>query len=398
MKLIEINENDFNNLAITFETKNFFQTSNMGKYLKKKGNDVFYVGLFDNNKCLACAMLNVDYSFLGKNHFNCLKGFLCDYSNEKVVCEFVRELKSFITSHNGFGIKISPYVSLCSKDIDGNDVEGFDNRFIIKQVESFGFEKCKNDVNVKTVFCTDIKDYNESELFATFKQNTRNLIHRAQSMGVEIEDLKVNQLDRFKKITEYVCNKRGFSDKSLSYYQDMFNLFGSEVVFKIAKLNVNKYKEYLFELKKDLKKKIDNIKKDNSKKQNYIFELENVNKKIEESQNFNNDFIDLACAMFMLYGDETVYLFSGSYDEYNEFAGQYLIQWDIFKYAIEHKMKRHNFYGVLNYKDKSSKDYGVYLFKRGFGGYIEELIGEYEWLSKSFVSAIYRIKNRFRGN
>ena len=79
----------------------------------------------------------------------------------------------------------------------------------------------------------------------------------------------------------------------------------------------------------------------------------------------------------MLYGDEIVYLFSGSYAEYMSFCGQYRLQWEIIKYAADNGYKRYNFYGIQDVFNPNGKDYGVYEFKKGFGGYVEELLGSF---------------------
>ena len=87
--------------------------------------------------------------------------------------------------------------------------------------------------------------------------------------------------------------------------------------------------------------------------------------------------------MFILYGSEVIYLFSGSDEKYmKEYNAQYLIQWHMIKYAIEHNFETYNFYGIQGLPDKSQKDYGIYDFKKGFTseatGKVIELIGDYE--------------------
>lgn len=97
----------------------------------------------------------------------------------------------------------------------------------------------------------------------------------------------------------------------------------------------------------------------------------------------------------MLYGDETIYLFSGGNDEYNEYGGQYLIQWDIINYAINNGYRRHNFFGIFGCKEGLT-DYGIYLFKRGFNDYVEELLGQYYICTKSLVGKIYNLLEKLK--
>ena len=97
----------------------------------------------------------------------------------------------------------------------------------------------------------------------------------------------------------------------------------------------------------------------------------------------------------MLIKPEVIYLSSGNYEEYMKFNSQYLIQWELIKYGIENGYKKHNFYGIPANINEHPKDYGIYEFKKGFNGYVEELIGEYElpisW-HYAFFKLIHKIK------
>ena len=97
----------------------------------------------------------------------------------------------------------------------------------------------------------------------------------------------------------------------------------------------------------------------------------------------------------MLIKPEIIYLSSGNYEEYMKFNSQHLIQWELIKYGIENGFKKHNFYGIPANINEHPKDYGIYEFKRGFNGYVEELIGEYElpitWHYK-LMKIIHKIK------
>lgn len=399
MELRKIKENEFNDIANTFACNNFFQTSYMGDYLKSKNKEVYYIGLWNDNKYEAVTMISESYSFLGKKSYECLKGILIDYKNKEVLNIFLNKLKDFVKEKKGYKLVIDPYIIKQERDIDGNIIENDNNNFdVIKSIENIGFNKSKYDTQVRFNFCLDLKDKTKEVVFKNFKATTRNIINKAIREGVEIFNISYNELSEFKKITEYTCNKRGFKDKSLEYYQKMYNNYKDKVIYKIAKLNVNKYIDVLNKTKEDYEQKVSKIEKNNKKKENYLFEIENINKKIAKINSIrnNNEYITLAGAMFMLYGNETIYLFSGSYDELSEYGGQYLIQWDIINYAIDNNYNRHNFFGILNFTNPKDKDYGIYLFKRGFDGYVEELLGEYEYVIPSIVGLVYKIKNKVR--
>lgn len=398
MELVHIEANEFNEVAKTFSCKNFFQTSYMGESLNQRGKKVYYLGLKDKEKIVAASLLYESNKFLGKKIFVALKGYLIDYQNAELLKIFTTKLLEFIKRNNGFQLVIDPYIIEVQRDINGNIVNGGQNNYqVIENLKHLGFIKSKYDTQVKYNFCLNLNK-SEDEIFSDFKATTRNIINKAIREGVEIVNLKKEDLNQFKEITADTCKRRGFTDKTIEYYQSMYDCFKDLVVFKLARLNVSKYLEYLNAVKKDYQEKYDKIKSNNKKKENYLFEINNIEKKIEKIKclPIKDGYVNLSAAMFILYGDETIYLFSGSYDNLNEFGGQYLIQWDVIKYAINNGYKRHNFFGIMNFQNKNDKDYGIYLFKRGFNGYVEELLGEYTICVKGLVSSLYKFKNKVR--
>lgn len=396
MELVHIEENEFNEVAKTFSCKNFFQTSYMGESLNQRGKKVYYLGLKDKEKIVAASLLYESNKFLGKKIFVALKGYLIDYQNAELLKIFTTKLLEFIKRNNGFQLVIDPYIIEVQRDINGNIVNGGQNNYqVIENLKHLGFIKSKYDTQVKYNFCLNLNK-SEDEIFSDFKATTRNIINKAIREGVEIVNLKKEDLNQFKEITADTCKRRGFTDKTIEYYQSMYDCFKDLVVFKLARLNVSKYLEYLNAVKKDYQEKYDKIKSNNKKKENYLFEINNIEKKIEKIKclPIKDGYVNLSAAMFILYGDETIYLFSGSYDNLNEFGGQYLIQWDIIKYAIKNGYKRHNFFGIYNFTDPKNKEYGIYLFKKGFNGYVEELLGEYYICTNSLTSKLYKLKQK----
>ncbi len=110
----------------------------------------------------------------------------------------------------------------------------------------------------------------------------------------------------------------------------------------------------------------------------------------EELRAKEGDILPLATAFFItLNGREVIYLSSGAYDEYMRFNGPYAIQWTMIRWALAHGYQRYNFYGTSGNFSKDADDYGVYLFKRGFGGHVEELAGDFILPIQALPFAVY---------
>ena len=167
-------------------------------------------------------------------------------------------------------------------------------------------------------------------------------------------------------------------------------------------LNLKNYIKGLKEERKSKEEKLSSLsdaKYNDGAKKNLNNEIASIDKRIKESKEIidktGKDVITLSGSMFMLIKPEIIYLSSGNYEEYMKFNSQYLIQWELIKYGIENGFKKHNFYGIPANINEHPKDYGIYEFKKGFNGYVEELIGEFElpisWHYK-LLKLIHKIK------
>jgi len=404
MKLEEITKEEFDLFAKTLECQNFFQCGAMKDFFDLNNQENYLIGLKDEKgNVMAAALLVYRSSFLGKKMYEATKGFIKDYSDLDLVKIFTEKVYEFIKNKNGYRLLISPYIPCVERDTDANIVPGgFDNHDTLKYLERIGYKNIGVGVQVKWDYVLDIDKRSPEELLQSFRPNTRNYINRTiNKYQLECKDLTYDELGEFKQITEDTCARRGFKDKTLDYYQKMFKAFKDDVVFKIVSLNCDTYINVLKEENKNLEAKIEelsdgpsNIKKKEVMKQ----DLQNNLRKIEETTKLKEEhgnIIPLSGAMFMLYGREIIYLFSGSYDEYMNFCGQYRIQWEIIKYASVHNYDRYNFFGIMDVFNKDGKDYGVYEFKKGFNGYVEELADVYEY-GKGFRYFLYRLVKLIR--
>lgn len=406
MKLEVLNDKEFMDFVNNQDTKNFFQTVMMKEKYENDNREVYLLGLKKDKKVVAATLVAVKESFLGYKVFEAYKGFIIDYKNQQLLEEFTTCIKLFLKDKKAMKLIIDPYIPNISRDCDGNIVEGkIDNRDVIETLEKLGYKKTSSE-QVKWVYCLDLENKSEEEILKEMQANTRNCINKTISKyGLEYKTLNYDELPLFKKITEETCDRKHFQDRSLKYYQDMYNYFKEEVTFKMVSLNCDTFIKITNQEINSIKEKVSKLstsKANDKKRANYELDIKTLEKKIKEVKELKqkkDNIIPLSVGMFMLYGDEIVYLFSGSYKEYMSFFGQYRIQWEIIKYGLEKGYKRYNFYGIKEFRDKNNPDYGVYKFKKGFGGYVEELLGPFELEITSFnkiYTILKKIKKLFR--
>ena len=409
MEFQEITEKEYRDFWEKHPLKTFLSAPEISKLREKSGWKTYYVGVKNDRKLIAAAMLLSHTRHFGKSEFYSPRGYLLDFKNQDLLDFFTKELKKYVKEKGGYVLRIDPYVIYKERDIDGNIVEGGeDNSKVVDQLIELGYQKVPIEQmeQVGWMFSLDLEGKSEEQIQKEMKPNTRNTIRKAEKFGISVNEISYDELDRFQSIMEETSKRKGFSNRKLSYYQDMYQLFHdkNEVKFFITELNL---KEYTERLKKEMHEKeekrdsLSDAKYNDGAKKNLTNEIESFHKRILESEEImretGKDIITLSGSMFMLIQPEVIYLSSGNYEEFMKFNSQYLIQWELIKYGIENGFKKHNFYGIPANINEHPKDYGIYEFKRGFNGYVEELIGEYElpitWHYR-LLQLIHKIKSK----
>ncbi|MGN1379807.1 MAG: peptidoglycan bridge formation glycyltransferase FemA/FemB family protein [Bacilli bacterium] len=405
-----ITENEYEKFWNFYENKCFLSSIKIGHLREKNNWNISYVGLKENNKIIACAMLLFKKSHFNKYEYYAIRGPLIDYNNFNLINTFFNELKNYIKKNNGYILRIDPYIIDYQRDIDGNIIEnGIDNFKIITYLNKIGFKKNNNDEQNNLLFTLNLKNKSENDILNEMKPNTKNTINKVLKSNIKIRELNYSELNIFYDILKKTGERKEFKIKSLEYFQNMYKLFSkdNQVKFLITELDLKENNNILkteLEKKQNELIKLNTAKYNDGKRNNLTNEIESIKKRIKHNneiiENDKKSKIIMSASMFILIKPEVVYLASGNDEKYLNFNSQFLIQWEMIKYAINNGFDKYNFYGIITYDDKNNKDYGIYEFKRGFNGNVEKLIGEYFLpISKEyyFIEIIKKTKKYLEG-
>lgn len=390
MQFIEITKERYHKFWENHPLKTFLSAPEIGDLRKSSGWDVYYVGVEDNKKLVAAAMIVSHKRHFGKYEFYSPRGVLVDYENEDLLHYFLNEIKKFVKKHHGYIFRMDPYVIYKERDIDGNIVEGgVDHSKVVSDLLKFGFKKVSipNMEQVGWMFSLPLEGKTKEQILKEMKAGTRNKIRKTEKFGITVKELSYDELDRFQNIMVETGERKNFSVRSVDYFQKMYQLFHDkgEVKYYVTELDLVQYLKKLHDEKKELEDKLSSLsdaKYNDGQKKNLENEIVSFDKRIQDAEDIRKekgtDVITLSGSMFMIIQPEIIYLSSGNYEEFLKFNSQYLLQWMMIQYGIEHGFKKHNFYGIPANINEHPKDYGIYEFKRGFNGIVEELIGEFE--------------------
>ncbi len=109
--------------------------------------------------------------------------------------------------------------------------------------------------------------------------------------------------------------------------------------------------------------------------------------------------VDLAGVMVFRYGDKAYYLYGASSNEERNRMPTYIAQWAAIQWAHRHGAKYYDFWGIpdapeetleAEFENRRDGLWGVYGFKRGWGGQIVRSVGAWDKVYLPPVYALYQ--------
>jgi lipid II:glycine glycyltransferase (peptidoglycan interpeptide bridge formation enzyme) len=192
----------------------------------------------------------------------------------------------------------------------------------------------------------------EDEILARMKQKTRYNIRLAEKKGVTVRPWA--DLESFHKMMLITGGRDGFGVHSLGYYQRAYNLLHPR---QMGELLVAEY-----------------------------------------------DGKPLAALFVTRYGKRAYYLYGASTDEERNRMPAYLLQWEAMKWAKARGCEEYDLWGVpdeeeatleANFETRHDGLWGVYRFKRGFGGELKRAV---QAMDRVYDPLLYWAYLRFIGN
>ena len=416
MKLKTLSEKEFQKFADNNPEITFYQTKSWAHLKKKNGWIAHYLGLENKNNLVAASLiLAKTLPIIKKKMFYAPRGFLIDYKDKEILKEFTNQLKDYAKKEHAIFVKIDPYVEYKVRDNNGDIVEnGIDNSICVENLKElgykhFGFNLMQDTLQPRWMHVIETEGKTLDDVMKDMESKTRQILRKNERSGIHTREITKEELPLFKDIMQKTSDRREFVDRPLSYYESMWDSLHDDGILKIlvAEIDFTEFekntKEELETNEKELKdriyKKEHDILKMNPKKyeqnnKKNESEIERLKKQLEKIKDYKEKYGDkklLGGILFLIYGNEVLSLHGGTLDDVMQFQSAYTIHFAGVKYAVENHYKRYNFYGITGDFRKENPLYGLYLFKKSFGGHVVELIGEFDYIISPFWYHTYNI-------
>jgi lipid II:glycine glycyltransferase (peptidoglycan interpeptide bridge formation enzyme) len=98
----------------------------------------------------------------------------------------------------------------------------------------------------------------------------------------------------------------------------------------------------------------------------------------------------IAGIIVLLYGRWSWYMYGASSNEQRNLMPNHLLQWNGMQWAKAHGCWYYNFRGIPDVLEEGQELWGVYVFKRGFGGYAMRSLETHDLAYQHLVYTVYR--------
>ena len=415
MKLKELSDKEFEEFAIKHEQITFHQTKQWKNLKKTNGWTGYQIGLVNNKEIKAATLiLSKKIPIINRYMFYCPRGFLIDYKNKPLLKEFTEKIKEFAKEKKAIFIKIDPYVPYKEHNNNGDYVkDGFDNSKAVDNLKElgykhFGFNLMQDTLQPRWMHVIDT-NRDMDLILKDMESKTRQILRKNEKCGIITHDIKKDELKVFKEIMQHTSDRREFVDRPFSYYEKMWDTLHDDNILKIriAEIDFNIYEENTKKEQQEIKEALEdrikkyenkelkmNDKKYNSHNKQDEERIKQLDKQLEKIKEYKKEYgnkTTLGAILFLVYGNEVLSLYGGSEEKLMQFQSAYTLHFDGIKYAQENNFKRYNFYGITGDFREENPLYGLYLFKKSFGGTVVELIGEFDLVINKPLYIAYKL-------
>lgn len=333
------------------------------------------VGWFDERKLVCVGLILIRNIPKTKwSLFYLPEGPVLDPDYAKNVVDWLTPLRDFAKTSGAFNLKLGPQVTINTwsaatiksaisdnvyrqfKDVDPDRINPFGHEIGTKlrnlggkQIETDG--EGFGDVQPRFVFAIDVEGKMDEELLATFSQEWRRNIKKAEKSEVKVRQANFSDLETFHTLYKETAKRDKFTPRPLNYFKQMWK-------------SLNENSNNLAEMRL------------------YIAEQENI--------------CHAAC-LWVRVGKHVWYTYGASSTSGRELRPSNAIQWQMMRDARDAGASIYDMRGIAATLNEKSPLFGLLRFKIGTGGKVIQYVGEWDFVLKPLIYKAFRVALAQRG-
>ncbi|MDD6223567.1 MAG: peptidoglycan bridge formation glycyltransferase FemA/FemB family protein [bacterium] len=403
MKFRVLTESEYQNFYDTYRQASFMHSLEFAKWRQEYHNIMHLVGIEEAGVIIAAALILEEKTALKKKKFYAPRGLMVDYHNVKVLSFFTHELKQYIKRRGGFTFIMDPNVIYQIRDSDGKvDFNQKKDEQTIQNLLQLGYKHHGFNTCQYRWGCRMLLDEDYEIKKSRFSKSTKRNINNCIKKGVVVRKGTILDLIKMVDLFESDSERENSGFHRLLYYQKLYQYMCPLMTVYIAYLKPDIYYQSslnLYEYEKrnnrDLEKKINRgpvgkrllYQKETSDK--LLLKYDHEMRRALALQEKYPQGKDIGYLLSIRSGNEYLTFSSKVLPEYKSFTPNYLMYQYHIQDAYREGFQYCHFNEIVGDFHPTSKHYGLYEFKKGFGGNVIEYVGRFELKLESFFT-IYK--------
>jgi lipid II:glycine glycyltransferase (peptidoglycan interpeptide bridge formation enzyme) len=317
--------NDFVSASEYCNITQSYEWGELGPFLEAR---TMRVGVLDDDGKLCAAMLIIitRAPLIRRSYFYAPRGPVINDPSSPALTVLFNFVKAEARKQGAFMLKIEP----------GADDE---NEIWLAALQRHGLRSVPYAVHIRNEWVLNIQP-EEKEILSGMKEKWRYNIRLAGRKGVTVRRGEGQaDLDAFYKIYETTSERDEFFIHNKTFYEEIMRLYSQDDRFAL-----------------------------------FLAEYEGQ---------------PIAGIIVLRYGRWSWYMYGASSNEHRNLMPNHLLQWNGMQWAKAHDCWYYNFRGIPEVLEEGQELWGVYVFKRGFGGYAIRALETHDLVFQPVVYAIY---------
>jgi peptidoglycan pentaglycine glycine transferase (the first glycine) len=369
-----------------------------GRFESKPKSRTEYLSFIEAGKIVATAVLIKRTTLFGKTWY-IPNGPSLDYFDLETLKKVLHLIKHEAIKAKVLYIRIDTNIPRRPHNQKGDVIEGFNNEFITETFESVDFKHTGYMHGYSGYLFSRFTFVLETQsdikaLFDKAEPNIRNLYKKNLRRGVETKAGTREELGYLVEYGKQLADKYEFKPKDLSFFQKLFDLAEGHIDYRIVSahidqgmLNINKEKAAL----SDTMKQHEN----NPKKTAFIKEIQRQIGDLEKEEKDLSDLIKsygnmlvLGAALYLVAGKRAYNIYTYTNKDFPSFHATISLHIDTILEMKAKGIEQYDFVGISGSVDPKDPHYGLYDFKRKFGGEFTEHLGEFYYKPRPRLAAL----------
>ncbi len=318
----------WNDFVSASECCNITQSYEWGELGPHLGAQTMRIGVVDEEGklCAAMLMLIVRAPIIRRPYFYAVRGPVIDDPSSPALTTLLNFVRAEARRQGAFMLKVEP------------SVDDEDERWLLA-LRRHGFRPNPYAVHIRNEWVLNIQP-DEQELLAGMKEKWRYNIRLAGRKGVTVRRGEGQaDLDTFYKIYEMTSERDQFFIHNKAFYEEVLRLYSPDDRFAL-----------------------------------FLAEYQGE---------------PIAGIIVLRYGRWSWYMYGASSNEHRNLMPNHLLQWHGIQWAKSHGCWYYNFRGIPDILEEGQELWGVYIFKRGFGGYAIRALETHDLVYQPLVYNVY---------